>query len=241
MQLDFLFRLTRPPRPRSEVLLVGAREVPIRFVRNRRARRYILRVRPDGSARVTIPRGGSEAAANDFARRNLSWIGEQLQKRAAQTRQPTGWFRGMQVLFRGEQTLLIAQDGAVLFGDQTIPVADSAADLRPLIERHLWRLAVGELIPRTWELASLHGLKVCRVAVRNQRSRWGSCSIKGTLSLNWRLIQTPAWVRDYIILHELMHLREMNHSPRYWRRVEQVCPDYAQAEVWLKQHANLLR
>ena len=80
-----------------------------------------------------------------------------------------------------------------------------------------------------------------RITVRNQRSRWGSCSVKGTISLNWRLIQTPPFVQDYIILHELMHLREMNHSRRYWRCVEQVCPNYRNAEAWLKQNKNLLR
>jgi predicted metal-dependent hydrolase len=79
------------------------------------------------------------------------------------------------------------------------------------------------------------------VTVRNQRTRWGSCSRRGTISLNWRLIQTPPFVSDYIILHELMHLREMNHSPRFWRQVETVCPGYRTAEEWLKPHASLLR
>jgi predicted metal-dependent hydrolase len=97
------------------------------------------------------------------------------------------------------------------------------------------------LVRRTWELASLHKVMISRVTVRSQRSRWGSCSIKKTISLNWRLIQTPGFVADYIILHELMHLREMNHSRRFWRHVEQVCPDYARAEAWLKAHAGLLR
>jgi predicted metal-dependent hydrolase len=80
-----------------------------------------------------------------------------------------------------------------------------------------------------------------RVTVRNQRSRWGSCSRHGTISLNWRLIQTPTHVQDYIILHELCHLREMNHSARFWREVERVCPNSAAAERWLNQHSALLR
>jgi hypothetical protein len=77
--------------------------------------------------------------------------------------------------------------------------------------------------------------------VRSQKSRWGSCSRRGTISLNWRLIQTPAFVSDYICLHELMHLRQMNHSPRFWREMERVCPDYRMAERWLKEHSGLLR
>jgi predicted metal-dependent hydrolase len=83
-------------------------------------------------------------------------------------------------------------------------------------------------------------LTVRRVTVRSQRTRWGSCSRRGTISLNWRLIQTPAFVQDYIHLHELAHLIEMNHSEKFWRQVERLCPDYLAAERWLKQHRNLL-
>ena len=81
---------------------------------------------------------------------------------------------------------------------------------------------------------------VRRVSVRNQRTRWGSCSRRGLISLNWRLVQTPDTVRDYIIHHELMHLREMNHSERFWARVEAVCPGWRDAEKWLKRNGSLL-
>jgi len=89
-------------------------------------------------------------------------------------------------------------------------------------------------------LAALHNLPVRRVTVRNQRSRWGSCSRRGTISLNWRLVQAPDFVRDYIVLHELAHLKEMNHSRRYWGEVARLCPDFPAAECWLKQHSILL-
>ena len=113
--------------------------------------------------------------------------------------------------------------------------------MRPWLVKHLWKLAATEFPSRVCELAKAHQLTVRRVAVRNQKSRWGSCSRRGTISLNWRLIQTPPFVRDYIILHELMHLRQMNHSARYWREVERVCPSYAAAEQWVKQHSALLK
>jgi len=76
--------------------------------------------------------------------------------------------------------------------------------------------------------------------VRNQRTRWGSCTTTGVISLNWRLVQAPETVRDYVIYHELMHLREMNHSDRFWRRVEEVYPDWRDAERWLKGNGSLL-
>jgi predicted metal-dependent hydrolase len=112
-------------------------------------------------------------------------------------------------------------------------------DLRPAVEAHLWALAARELPARVEELAKEHQFQVRRVVVRNQRSRWGSCSRHGTISLNWRLIQTPVFVRDYIILHELAHLKEMNHSKRFWREVARLCPNFARAERWLKEHSVL--
>jgi len=102
-------------------------------------------------------------------------------------------------------------------------------------------MAWKELPGRVGELAAQHGLTVRRVAVRDQRSRWGSCSARGVVSLNWRLVQTPEFVRDYIIVHELMHLREMNHSSRFWKLVAEAFPQMEEAEKWLKAHSRLLR
>ena len=99
---------------------------------------------------------------------------------------------------------------------------------------HLRKIAERELPVRTRELALLHGIAIRRVSVRAQTTRWGSCSAKGTISLNWRLIHAPAYVVDYLIIHELMHRREMNHSARYWKLVATACPDYRRAEQWLK-------
>jgi predicted metal-dependent hydrolase len=95
-------------------------------------------------------------------------------------------------------------------------------------------MAERELPPRVMELASATGRAVSRVTVRDQRSRWGSCSPGGRISLNWRLIQVPAPVRDYVILHELTHLDEANHSPRFWARLAEACPWHRDARAWLK-------
>ena len=215
------------------------------LVRNPRARRYVLRLRPDGAARVTVPRGGSESEARRFAQRNSTWLEQQLQRSLDR---PTGremWHTGTQFYFRGElvkiEAGINAESNFVRFGSEQIKALQPALDWRPAIEKHLWQLAAKELPSKVSEYAAIHQLSVNRVTVRNQKSRWGSCSRRGTISLNWRLIQTPEFVRDYIILHELMHLRQMNHSARYWQEVERVCPDYQVAEKWLKQHSHLLR
>jgi predicted metal-dependent hydrolase len=291
-------------QPPGEFLDAGGSRVSVMFVRNPRARRYILRLQPAGWARVTIPRGGSAAEARRFAERHTHWLKRQLDRHAAYPHRRQQWTIGTEILFRGEivkietgslessspiqfgahpavvgtdalrRPLRRAQRQAteriykadtldqpfrplargrghrsamslpsdrVRIGGDEIPVRDATGDLRPTIERHLWKLAAQELPPRVMEFAAAHGLTVRRITVRNQRSRWGSCSRNGTISLNWRLIQAPVFVRDYLILHELMHLRQMNHSPRFWREVERVCPDYRNAERWLNQHAALLR
>jgi predicted metal-dependent hydrolase len=108
-------------------------------------------------------------------------------------------------------------------------------DLRPALHARFIRLAKVELPARAWELAAQTGMGVRHVSVRDQRTRWGSCTAKGSISLNWRLILAPEFVRDYIIHHELMHLKEMNHSPRFWARVEEAFPSWREAEGWIKR------
>jgi predicted metal-dependent hydrolase len=244
-QLELLFGSRRAIRPEEDWLLVGTQQVRLWLVRNRRARRYVLRLRPDGAARLTIPRGGSVAEAKRFAQKCVPWLQRQLQLQAEHPVRPEHWLAGTEILFRGERVRLEAgvngETGLIRFGSEALPIPDAAPDLRPAIERHLRLLAARELPPRVLELAALHNLPVKRVSVRNQRSRWGSCSRRGTISLNWRLVQAPLFVRDYLILHELAHLRHMNHSRRFWAEVARLCPPFADAERWLKEHSRLLR
>ncbi len=244
VQLEWLFGPRQPAPPDDHWLVAGGRRVRLCFVRNRRARRYILRLRPDGAARVTVPRGGSLAEAKRFAERNANWLEQQLLRQAMQPRRPLPWQFGTEILFRGQGVRLEAgangEAGSVRFGGEVVAIAETGGDLRPVIERHLRRLAARELPARVWELAARHQLTVSRVTVRSQRSRWGSCSRRGTISLNWRLVQTPPFVRDYLVLHELAHLKEMNHSPRFWSEVARLCPEFREAEGWLKQHSSLL-
>jgi predicted metal-dependent hydrolase len=112
--------------------------------------------------------------------------------------------------------------------------ASAASRLRrdPLAEQ-LRQRAVDELPPQLLFLAATHGIAVTRVSIRNQRSRWGACSAQGSITLNWRLILVPDFVREYVMLHELMHRRELNHSKRFWGHVRAACPRYREARQWL--------
>ena len=169
----------------------------IRYVRMRQARRYIMRVGPDGTLRVTIPRGGSRAEAQRFAARHRDWA--------------------------------VRQRSKVL-----------AAKRPPEVEQALREQAQRELPPRLLDLAALHGLTVNRITIRAQRSRWGSCSPKGHIALNYRLMLMPPDVREYILIHELMHLKQPDHSRKFWRHVEAACPGFREAERWLRRNGSSL-
>jgi len=93
--------------------------------------------------------------------------------------------------------------------------------------------ALKELPPQLMTLAAQHNITVSRVSIRNQRSRWGACSSTGSITLNWRLVLVPDFVREYVMIHELMHRRELNHSRRFWKHVAVACPRFKEARTWL--------
>jgi predicted metal-dependent hydrolase len=229
LELPFLLTPDREPAP------------AIDFVRVRRARKYILRVRPDGSVRVTVPRGGSRAEAQRFLERHARWVeDERARVRAAYvtpvwTAGATMWLRGEPVAIRIEET-----EGSVFarYGDRRVAVPRGVADLRPYIQQDLREVARGELGARLAQLAVQHGVTFSGFTIRNQRSRWGSCSRTGRIALNFRLVQMPPFVSDYVLVHELMHLKQQNHSIRFWRLVEAACPAFRDAEAWLKAHGR---
>lgn len=173
------------------------------FVRHPRARRYVVRVRTDGTVRVTIPRWGTRRDAQAFVDTQQAWISKQRARLAAA---------------KTAEAPMLSIDEA----------------------RQLRQRATRELPERLLTLARKLGLTVTRVSVRNQRWRWGSCSKSGHICLNWRLVAMPDWVCDYVLLHELMHLKRMDHSPRFWKLVAAVCPTFKEARDWLRQHQSLL-
>jgi predicted metal-dependent hydrolase len=200
MQRALPFDAPESVRPESPGILQRQTPFSVEFVRHPRARRYLIRVRLDGSVRVTIPRGGSRREAAQFVEQQRAWVAGQLHRVASvRDRLPE--------------------------------------DLPEEEQRSLRESARRELPARLLELAAAVGLTVRRVSVRNQRHRWGSCSASGLICLNWRLVTMPDWVRDYVLYHELMHLKRMDHSPTFWRLVAQVCPNYQEARRWLRRHA----
>jgi len=216
----------------------GAGTLALRLVRNRRARRYVLRVTAAADVVVTMPRWGSIAEARAFAEQHVTWIARERLRRVTEATS-RAWASGSEIWLRGERCTIDVDGGTVRVGGIRARIG-SAGDVQEPLRRALRAQASRELPPRLMELAERAGLRVARITIRDQRSRWGSCSTRGAIALNWRLLLMPPSVRDYVLWHELMHLKRADHSPAFWKLVEQVCPDYRAAKAWLLKHGKEL-
>ncbi len=217
----------------SRVLSVAGKTFAVEVVRRRGARRYVVRVSADAVVRITVPYGAPIAGGLSFADRQAAWI-EREWRRTQKRLEP--WGEGTLCWFRGDQVAVRLGDRRVLFGAEDAGRWEIGTDVAAAITARLRAIALAELPGRCHELAASAGIDVARVSVRNQRSRWGACSSRATITLNWRLVQVPPDVRDYVVWHELAHVAVPNHSRRFWREVERLCPTWRESERWLRAH-----
>ncbi len=166
------------------------------YVRNMRAKNYRLTLRRDGVPVATIPARGSEKQARAFVKKNAEWLDRMRERHRGQRRLPSRWTVGTEIMWRGEMMLIQRVAGMprpqVGLGSEIFRVANlDGDDLRSTLESAFKSRARIELTARTWELAAETGMAVKKVSIRNQRTRWGSCTEGGVISLNWRLILSP--------------------------------------------------
>lgn len=233
----------RPSEPQAIELAFGNASYLVRLNRHRRARRYTLRVA--AAAReviLTMPPRGSLKEAREFAEKHREWIAARLDRLAKAVPFRHGTVLPLRdvshrVAHRRKErgTVWIERDGN---GTHLLCVAGDGPHIGRRITDYLKREARRDLEAASQHYASALGVKIKYLAVRDQSSRWGSCSTTGRLSFSWRLILAPPFVLDYLAAHEVAHLVEMNHSPRFWRLVERVCPNVARAKAWLDAHGN---
>jgi predicted metal-dependent hydrolase len=216
--------------------------VPVAIRVSPRARRLSLRV--DAASRVielVLPARFAADAAIGFVARHRGWIAA----RVAALPPPLRLAEGTTVPIFGvpHRIRRVAEPAAapVTIVDGEIWVRGDPAYLPRRVIDHLKTLARREFAARARTLAARLGKSVARVGVRDPKSRWGSCSSRGNLSFSWRLVLAPEAVVDYVVAHEVAHLVEMNHGPRFWRIVAGLCPDSASPRAWLRRHrAELL-
>ncbi len=220
------------------VLEIGGRSVSVRLRRNKRARRLILRADPNFASYevgivVTLPEGTGVKEALEWTSLQSSWIKQQLNK--FPDRVP--FVDGAVLPLRGVDHIIRHRPEArrgVWVADKTICVSGLREHLARRVADWLKKEARMRILERARAKALDLELDFGRVAIRDTRSRWGSCSSSGNLNFSWRLILTPDFVFDYVVAHEVAHLREHNHSPEFWRVVRGLTREPERARAWLR-------
>jgi predicted metal-dependent hydrolase len=233
----------RPVEPQAIEITVSTSIYLVQVRRNRQARRYTLRINAaKREVILTIPPRGSLKEARAFAQKHGCWIAARLGRLPEAAPFTDGTIvplRGVphRIEHRPRSRGTVWTETAAN-GDPILCVAGAAPHIHRRISDYLRREARRELEIASLKFAATLGVIIKRVAVRDQSSRWGSCSSTGVLSFSWRLILAPTTVLQYLAAHEVAHLIEMNHSPRFWRVVARLCPDHERAKAWLDGHGT---
>lgn len=227
---------------RRELLRIDGRPVEVTMRLNPRARRLIVKVHPStGEVTVVAPSRRALDHALEFARGESEWIARRL----AHVPKPVILDVGARIPFRGDDYVIGRGEGgrAPVWIDRpsrVIRVAGQREHVPRRILDFLKREARKELDARALDYGDRIGAKPKRIAVRDTASRWGSCSTTRALSFSWRLILAPTFVLDYVVAHEVAHLRQMNHGPRFWELVRDLVGDVEKPQAWLSRNGPLL-
>jgi predicted metal-dependent hydrolase len=233
----------RPSEPSAINILVDREIYLVRVRRHRQARRYTLRIHSATCEVVlTMPPRGSLKEARAFAQKHGGWIATRL----GRLPRPEPFRHGTTLPLRGVDHRIVHRPnrrGTVWIeigddGARSLCVAGEEPHLARRVHDFLKREAKSDLESASRQAASRLGVRLRRVSIRDQSSRWGSCSSTGVLSYSWRLVLAPPFVLDYLAAHEVAHLVEMNHSRRFWRLVDRICPHVTRAKTWLEVHGT---
>ncbi len=214
--------------------------VPIRLRRNAQARRMVMRVcRESGDIKLTLPKRARQSSAARFIEEHRDWIIAERQKVADNAPVSDGDI----VPFEGEERRLAFTGRS----PRTVELTDEVLEVGGPVD-HANRRLLGWL-----KTAAKDRLSVCsaghaaclgvaykRISIGDMRSRWGSCSARGTLRYNWRLVMAPPNILNYVAAHEVAHLQEMNHSPHFWALVASLDPDFSRHRAWLRNEGGKL-
>ena len=207
-----------------------------------RIRGFRIELRPDSRVNVVIPHGFPLSKVPGILKSRAKWLLSRLERLIhVQAMAPISIKNGDTVPYLGKELKLVLlekqPDSNVSLTDNKLTVSvDSQFTTERLLEDWYRAQAEKYLENKAQDISAGLGLSFTRLCIRGQKTRWGSCSRRGNLSLNWKLMMAPEPVIDYVIIHELCHLKQMNHSKRFWKLVEKFCPDFRSYRKWLKDN-----
>lgn len=231
-------------------LVLGGSRVPYSVRRNTRAKRIWIKVEEESGLVLVLPRWGRTSSAAAILRKHKGWILERLRKREelmAEALPALGTART--VFYRGRPFPLRIRSSAC-----ALPTAEWHRDRVVLNVPRTLEPPLGEVLEglfrdrakivferRVQALSELVRVRPKRVQVRDQKTRWGSCTGRGTLAFSWRLLLAPPAVLDYVVVHELCHLRHPHHGRGFWKMVEEFLPNFEAHRAWLRDNGSLLK
>ena len=205
----------------------------------------------DGQVRVRAPRSLSDKRIDDLIKKRIPWIKEKLEEHAKRPKAIEKKYIDGEIfsylgknyvlrIIQSDETFIKLKNGSFVVA---IPKNDlgKAEKVQALLSLWFRVHANKYLQARTVKFAKIIGVSPISVSVKNYKARWGSCTINGALDYNWKIIQAPRKIIDYVVVHELCHLLEHNHSPKYWSYVEKFMPNWKESKDWLKKNSDLLR
>jgi len=243
MQLDLFTPLSDCSAPAWSVVIFG-RAVCYTLRRSERARRVWLKIDHDAGLTVSVPARMSLSELHDMLQKKASWITRNI-KRAESAKRPPArppLKDGALLPLLGKECTLklrlrvgAAPSVKLVGGEIRVGMPDDRLSTLKKALDTWYREKAREVITKKVD-AFKGDRRVGKVYIKDQKTRWGSCSSRGNLSFNWRLVMAPPEVVDYIVVHEITHLERLDHSKRFWEKVAKRCPDYKEHNAWLKKH-----
>lgn len=213
------------------------------LIRSKRKTIAII-VQRDGTVLVRAPLKAPDALIRQFVESKQGWIAEKKAQAQEQPAQRARQFTaGERFLYLGQEYALSVESGARagLRFEQGFSLNQNSQAEAPLLFEKWYRATARKVLTERVRLyAQKFGLKYTKIRISSARTRWGSCSSRGTLSFTWRLVMAPLEVVDYVVIHELAHLRVKNHSAVFWAEVGRMMPDFKRQRDWLKKNGRFL-
>ncbi len=238
------------PKPLTEkhdggALQIAGRSILMTIIEHHRAKRLTLRIEPGGRAiRVTVPPGVKRDEIDRFVSRHQGWLEDRIEKLPDHVALKAG----ISVPVRGVPHRIVHVEGKRGItrveqedGKPVLLVHGDAHHIGRRVADFLKKQAKADIEPLVMRHAASVGKPVRSVRFKDTTSRWGSCSADGNLSFSWRIMMAPPAVIDYLVAHEVAHLKEMNHSAAFWSLCKQLCPKTDQCKAWLKRNGAKLQ